>query len=843
MGKLFFLLSFIFFFALSFLPGRSFMIFEYNCVFKLVWIATIFFALYVCLHNLNMARKFCYPITRYTRSIFILLLLSILCSTIFSEFKDVAWFCVMPILSSLSLGYLCYNYLVLEENLTLTNVARVLGFFFFLIFLWSILLYIASDVNGNLYFTAENILNNTIRSPTRFLEIFTKKTKNYFPFWHCNYLAGFCVLSIPVIIGLIFTDKRRWKFFWIITFGLAIITLYTAESRGGYLGFTVFLFLLLIVILNIKKLPYKKSMLLAIIAIFAVILINDRFRNTLVESVFKFNFATMEARVPVWNTGMKIGVSNPVLGNGIGTHSLLYKKFWNGNGLPEIYQLYSTPITIFTELGLVGIVLWGSIFFLGIYCWIRLLRSKEVDKKEKILTTAFIFSFISYTATSLVDYQLSIYPISGSLAIILACIIASHDRHSKQDTKSDVCSYSKDSNHFVCKTIKKILSVVLIVCFVFMAWYQYKDFMARKNFKLAVDSFYKNNNLAEAEKKVNIALEWQPKNFGFLNNLSSMLINASKHVGGKEKEFFADKAIMYLKKSIKLQKYQTYPYDVLGWIYLDKNPQKAENYFQEALYMSPINTGTFWGLGLSCLKQNKKQKAIKAFALEFLISPETVLFVDGYNTIKFYPEILKEVSERSKFSRIKGLREGKIKNILLNKLFFNWWCNKPFGKILTEIDRYGDNTLIKGSNNIVDLFNDYLIHNKKPAPHLLCYEAYLTMGSEKREKMIERVLQESKVEYDLAAINVITTYLNRFKGEYLSLIKSSIFNKSIPIITRIKNYPNFNLIHNNFDAPVLYGVYGFRCNLLVFIALKSFFSMTPEAYLSGEELREIIKAL
>lgn len=65
----------------------------------------------------------------------------------------------------------------------------------------------------------------------------------------------------------------------------------------------------------------------------------------------------------------------------------------------------------------------------------------------------------------------------------------------------------------------------------------------------------------------------------------------------------------------------------------------------------------------------------------------------------------------------------------------------------------------------------------------------------------------------------------------------------ISIISRTKNYPSFNVMHNNLDAPVLYGEYEFRCNLLVFIALRPLFSKMPEAYFLGEELREIIKNL
>lgn len=66
----------------------------------------------------------------------------------------------------------------------------------------------------------------------------TLELRNWAPFGHQNYVAGYLVLALPLLLGLGLTHLR-WRWWWFGCLGLGLIDLYTTSSRGGWLGLLV----------------------------------------------------------------------------------------------------------------------------------------------------------------------------------------------------------------------------------------------------------------------------------------------------------------------------------------------------------------------------------------------------------------------------------------------------------------------------------------------------------------------------------------------------------------------------------------------------------------------------
>ncbi|MFM7439240.1 MAG: O-antigen ligase domain-containing protein, partial [Snowella sp.] len=64
----------------------------------------------------------------------------------------------------------------------------------------------------------------------------TLESRNWAPIGHQNYVAGYLLLALPLLLSLSLLEsgKRRWL--WITGLILGLIDFYTTSSRGGWLG-------------------------------------------------------------------------------------------------------------------------------------------------------------------------------------------------------------------------------------------------------------------------------------------------------------------------------------------------------------------------------------------------------------------------------------------------------------------------------------------------------------------------------------------------------------------------------------------------------------------------------
>ena len=261
--------------------------------------------------------------------------------------------------------------------------------------------------------------------------------RNWHPIGHQNYVAGYLVVAIPLLLGLAFSQSKLKRIGWLLGALVSLFTLYSTASRGGWLGLvisaTVF------ICLSIWQYPKFRKLLLGISFIsFGIVTIwglsSDRIRSLFSSFSSDNSGSELFYRAITNFTGWKIGLDHPILGAGLGNVALLYQKYrpeWAGREAELTYQLHSTPAQLWAELGLAGILLTISslvaIAYLSLrWCKATVIEAAATEKKQTIsspIVIGIISGLAGYSIYSITDYQLDNICISGSVIIFLSVLI------------------------------------------------------------------------------------------------------------------------------------------------------------------------------------------------------------------------------------------------------------------------------------------------------------------------------------------------------------------------------------------------------------------------------------
>ncbi|MGK7873229.1 MAG: O-antigen ligase family protein [Xenococcaceae cyanobacterium] len=440
--------------------------------------------------------------------------------------------------------------------------------------------------------------------------------RNWAPLGHQNYVAGYLLLSLPLLVGLSILQAgwRRWL--WLAGVGLGLLDLYTTSSRGGWLGLVVLCIFSLGVLLVRSSIPRLWLGLggvgtLAILSL--LILANNRLRTLIMAVLRGQGGRELAYRMINATIGWHMGSTHPWSGIGLGGVPLLYQKYrpiWAGRESELAYQLHSTPVQLWAEMGLWGIIPGLGAIALLIYLLWRWLRQTTTNHTDQILLWSIYGGLLAYGVISLTDYQLDNICISGTLVIYLACL-ASIFRTQKPDKKSEVRSL-KSEKIIPLAGLGILLAVIIWLIPVHRAWQ-----LSRQGFIALsqddVDTFVE--RLSRAQQLV----PWEPYypyQLGW--NLGNLALQTSD--AQKRQQLFED-SIAWLQKGIAASPYWEFGHSNLAWLLLNPNPEAATQEFARSAQLVPAKRGVMYGLGLSLLAQNKVDLAIEAIALEGLRDP------------------------------------------------------------------------------------------------------------------------------------------------------------------------------------------------------------------------------
>jgi hypothetical protein len=460
-----------------------------------------------------------------------------------------------------------------------------------------------------------NTLNQKYNIDLKF-DFSVLELRNWAPIGHQNYVAGYLLLCLPIFVGLAIINKGKKRYFWIAGLMLGAIDLYSTSSRGGWLGLVVTCAVSLAILLFKSKLSrsWLVSIALGVFSLLGTFLLtNNRLLSLFSGGEFAYRWINS-------NIGWHMGTSHLFTGVGLGGIPLLYQKYrpiWAGRESELAYQLHSTPVQLFAEMGIWGLLFWvGSIVFL-IRLFFQISQANKFDVAEeereflfvnKTIDYSIFAGLLGYIVISITDYQLDNLSISGTLVIFIACLLFS------QNTKiKEVTSIDKKKVLF-----KRVVSVILVIYLLrsfyptHRAWQlSSQGFSALSEEK--IDVFY--NKLQESFKLA----PWEayyPYQIGW--NLADL---ALKTVDRQQQQQLLQTSIQWLETGNKVSPYQEFGYTNLGWLLLGNNPAAATQSFRKAAELVPAKQGIFSSIAIGLFLQKKTNLAIEAFTIELLRDP------------------------------------------------------------------------------------------------------------------------------------------------------------------------------------------------------------------------------
>ncbi|PSF38113.1 polymerase [Aphanothece hegewaldii CCALA 016] len=428
--------------------------------------------------------------------------------------------------------------------------------------------------------------------------------RNWAPIGHQNYVAGYLLLALPLLVAhLILQPNQRWL--WSIGIVLGIVDLYTTSSKGGWLGL-LGLFVCGLMILIFKSRISRRWIGIGSISSLTVLLVflfsNNRLRQTFTNLTSGQNNNEFAYRWINTNVGGMMGTHHPLTGIGVGNVPLAYQKYrpvWAGQESELIYQLHSTPVQLFAEMGI-----WGILIMIGAIAWLiySVIRYRPTNTTDQIFLSSLVSGLFAYAFMSLTDYQLDNISISGTLIIYFACLASLFKTEQK---------FPQPISIFYTG-LGLIIAVMIWLIPIHRAWQLSSlGFFALNQDQ--IDPFI--SSLTQAHKIV----PWEPYYSYQLGwNMGNIALTTQNP---QQRQPLINESITWFEKGNIASPYQEFGRSNLGWLLLSQNSANAIDSFIEAIQLIPAKQGNFYGLGLSLLRQNKIELALDAIAFEVIRHP------------------------------------------------------------------------------------------------------------------------------------------------------------------------------------------------------------------------------
>lgn len=202
-------------------------------------------------------------------------------------------------------------------------------------------------------------------------------------------LGRYLIYILPLLVGMYFLEKDifdNYKYLFFITMVLTSIIIIFSGERAAFIMFFIYLFLIFIFLLN--KLPTIKTLQFFALIIFLVILpflfsetserIKDNFLLYLTSTDFEKN-----QYLAMFLTSWKMFIENPLIGIGPNnfrydcSDSIYYVSKWSCSTHP-----HSTFFQLLAEIGIFGFIIVYSVFGFFAYKALTLVFSKSLSPKS-----------------------------------------------------------------------------------------------------------------------------------------------------------------------------------------------------------------------------------------------------------------------------------------------------------------------------------------------------------------------------------------------------------------------------------------------------------------------------
>ena len=456
-----------------------------------------------------------------------------------------------------------------------------------------------------------------------FYDFSTLELRNWAPIGHQNYVAGYLVLGLPLLLGLALISKAKMRWFWGGGALFCLVDLYTTSSRGGWLGTAVVGASGGLLLLGHRRMSSRFRWMVGVglvVVLGSILLANNRLRSLFTATSFNSAGGETAFRLITNATGWAMGVAHPFFGAGAGSVPLLYQSYrpaWAGREAELVYQLHGTPAQIWAEFGGFGIVL--SIAMVGWvgYWGVKLWRSPSTKRShpalegtDRILTWSLLAGFVGYGVVSLTDYQLDIVCISGTLVVYSVSLLSLLRQYVPSSPEADVVKTPRIA-WFCWGMLGLLLAVGLWLAPIHRAW-QLSSLGFGALGQKQIEPFQK--YLAQAHQLA----PWEPY---YSYQLGWNLSKATSE-DPKVNRTRLSESLDFFKGNVKASPRQESGTSSLGWLQMfSRQPASATASFFESTHLVPAKRGGFHSLGVSLLGQGQTDLGVQAIALEILRDP------------------------------------------------------------------------------------------------------------------------------------------------------------------------------------------------------------------------------
>ena len=526
----------------------------------------------------------------------------------------------------------------------------------------------------------------------RALDLSIIPLRNWHPIGHQNYVAGYLVLSIPLLVGLAFAHSGLKRIGWVVGALISLVTLHSTSSRGGWLGLVASV--AVFIGLSIWQHPrFRKPLAGVGIASFGVValwgLTSDRIRGLFTAFSTNGSGGELFYRVITNVTGWKMGLDRPLFGAGLGSVTLLYQKYrpeWAGREAELTYQLHSTPAQLWAELGLIGALLTLSslvaIAYLSIRWCMNAAETETQGSELSLLMIGVISGLVGYAIYAITDYQLDNVCTGGTLVIFLSVLIF-ESRDSLEfgaiDTSNRFIVSQKVARRFALAGIGIVSAISLWLYPIHKAW-----MLSSQGF-LALQQQDINSFVAYLERANKLA-PWEPYYvYQLAWNLGEL---AYKSEDPQQQEALRQKSIQWFEKAIVLSPYREFGYSNLGWLQINSDPQAATHNFRKAIQLVPEKRGVFFALGYSLLQEGKFEESLQAMVTELIQQPILLAspIWQSPELSTFYHQVLKSY-EAELNRRLAGSKTELSQSFLYQVLGTLHWWQGDFDKARIALEK------------------------------------------------------------------------------------------------------------------------------------------------------------
>lgn len=344
-------------------------------------------------------------------------------------FKINAW----VLMFALVIGICAVTSISLEEsrNIALLMIAFVLSYFVvintienekqfkFILYIFSIAAVITAFY-GLYQYMFGDLYSQAWLDKEMFEDI---KMRVYSTFENPNVYGEYLILAIPIIAGLLWTEKGIFKkLFWLGSLGVTMLALALTFSRGCWLGIILAIGLLAIMI-------DRRFILLGIVVLlFLPFVLPESIINRFL-SIGNMGDSSTSYRVYIWmgTLAMLADYWFSGIGLGITSFNTIYPIYsYNNISAPHSHNLY---LQLVVEFGIVGLIV-----FLGMLYNFYKETIISICKKKNILTSSLIAGVSGFMLQSMFDHTWYNYRVVLIFWIIIAFGLVS-TKVSKSDEK------------------------------------------------------------------------------------------------------------------------------------------------------------------------------------------------------------------------------------------------------------------------------------------------------------------------------------------------------------------------------------------------------------------------